>query len=92
MKVLNPFPIDADGIHVVSGFYLSIMFSLKTSTIRVKREIFHFDTGLHVQILHVTSKLTHNGNIVWELSEGKYMVYGLPDSQMGVSINILTLS
>jgi hypothetical protein len=79
------FPIDAEGTAVVSGLHLSIRFSLKANTIWVEREIFHPDTGLLVQTLHETS----NGNVVWELGAGKYRVYGLPDSQMGVSTEIL---
>jgi hypothetical protein len=83
------FTIDAKGIAVVSGLHLSIRFSFKASTILVKREIFHLDNGLLVQTLHETSKLTDNGNVVWELGVGKYKVYGLPNSQMGVSTKIL---
>jgi hypothetical protein len=75
------FPINAKGIVVVSCLHLSIRFSLKANTIWVKREIFHPDTGLLVQTLHETS----NGNVVWELGAGKFRVYGLPHSQMGVS-------
>jgi hypothetical protein len=83
------FPIDAEGIDVVSRLHLSIRFSLKASTIWIEREIFHPDIGLFVQTLHETSKLTDNGNVVWELGAGKYRVYGLPNSQMGVSTKIL---
>ena len=79
------FPIDANGVVVVSGFNLSNRFSLKSSTIWVEREIFHLHIGLLVQTLHETSKLLDNGNIVWELSAGKYRVYGLPKFQIEVS-------
>jgi hypothetical protein len=82
------FSINAEGIVVVSCLHLSIKFSLKTSTIWVEREIFHSDTGLLVQTLHETSKLTENGHVVWEIGAGKYRIYGLPNSQMGVSIEI----
>jgi hypothetical protein len=71
------FPIDVDGIVVVSSLHLSIRFPLKTSTIWVERDISHHDTRLVVQILHETSKLTDNDNVVWELTAGKYRVYGL---------------
>jgi hypothetical protein len=84
------FPIDAHGIASVSDLHLSIRFSLKASTIWVEREIFDPDTGLVVQTLHETSKLTDNGNVIWELGTGKYRVYGLPDSHMGVSRENLT--
>ena len=82
------FPVDAHGTASVSDLHLSIRFSLKTSTIWVEREIFNPDTGFLVQTLHETSKLSDNGNAIWELSAGKYRVYGLPDS--GVSPEILT--
>jgi len=84
------FPIDAHGIASVSDSHLSIRFSLKASTIWVEREIFDPDTGLVVQTLHETSKLTDNGNVKWEFGPGKYKVYGLPDSQIGVSREFLT--
>jgi len=84
------FPIDAHGIASVSDLHLSIRFSLKASTIWVEREIFDPDTGLVVQTLHETSKQTDNGNVIWELGPRKYRVYGLPDSQRGVSREILT--
>ena len=83
------FSIDAHGIVVVSDLHLSIRFSLKASTIWVECEIFHPHTGLVVQTFHETSKLTDNGNVVWELGAGKYRVYGLLDSQIGVSTKIL---
>ena len=84
------FPIDAHGIDVVSDLHLSIRLSLKANTIWVEREISNLDTGLVVQTLHESSKLIDNGNVIWELGAGKYRVYGLPDSQMGVSQKILT--
>jgi hypothetical protein len=84
------FPIDAHDIVVVSGLHLSIRFSLQASSIWLEREIFHPNTGLLLHTLHETSKLTDNGNVVWEFGTGNYRVYGLPDSQMGVSLEILT--
>jgi hypothetical protein len=83
------FPIDAQGIAVVSELHLSIRFSFKSNTIWVEREIFHLDTGLLVHTFHETSKVTDNGNVVWELGEGKYRIYGLLESQMGGSTEIL---
>jgi hypothetical protein len=35
---------------------------------------------LVVQTFHETSKLTANGNVIWELGPGKYRVYGIADS------------
>jgi hypothetical protein len=84
------FPIDEHGIAVVSDLHLSIRFSLQVSTLWVEREIFHPDTGLLVHTFHETSKVTDNGNVVWELGAGKYRVCGWPDSAIGVSTEILT--
>jgi hypothetical protein len=83
------FPIDAQGIDVVSELHLCIRLSLKASTIWVEREIYHLDTGLLVHTFHETAKVTDNGNVVWELGMGKYRVCGWPNSQMGVSTKIL---
>jgi hypothetical protein len=83
------FPIDAEGIAVVSAIHLSIRFSLKASTIWVEREIYHPVTRLLVHTFHDTSKVHANGNVVWELGAGKYRVCGFPDSDMGVSTEIL---
>jgi hypothetical protein len=74
------FPIDPTGIIVVSCLHLSIRFSLQAGTIWVEREIFHPDTGLLVHTFHETSKVTDNGNVVWELGAGKYRVCGWPYS------------
>jgi hypothetical protein len=84
------FPIDAQGFAVVSEIHLSIRFSLKASTIWVEREIYHPVTGLLVHTFHETSKVTDNGNVVWELAAGKYRVCGWSDSEMGASTEILT--
>ena len=83
------FPIDAQGIAVVSELHLSIRFSFKPNTIWVEREIFHPVTGLLVYTFHETSKVTDNGIVVWELAAGKYKVCGWSDSQLGVSKEIL---
>jgi hypothetical protein len=74
------FPIDAHGIASVSDILLSIRFSFKARTIWVEREIFDPNIGLVVQTFHETSKLTANGNVIWELGPGKYRVYGIADS------------
>ena len=66
------FPIDAHGIAVVSELHLSIRFSLQVNTIWVDREIFNPGTGLLVHTFHESSKVTNNGNVVWELCAGKY--------------------
>ena len=83
------FPIDAQGIAVVSELHLRVRLSFKPNTIWVEREIFHPHTGLLVHTFHETSKESANGIVVWELATGKYRVCGWPDSQMGVSIEIL---
>jgi hypothetical protein len=66
IKIPIFFPINANGIVVVSGLRLSIRFSLKASAIWIEREIFHPEIGLLVQTLHETYKLTEYGHVVWE--------------------------
>jgi len=83
------FPIDAQGIVVVSELHLSLRFSFKPSTIWVEREIFQPDTGLLIHTFHETSKVSDNDIVVWELAAGKYRVCGCPDSQIGGSTEIL---
>ena len=83
------FPTDAQGIVVVSELHCSIRFFFKRNTIWVEREIFHPDTGLLVHTFHETSKVSANGIVVWELAAGKYRVCGWPNSQMGMSTEIL---
>ena len=78
------FPIDANGIVVVSEIHLSIRFSFQVNTIWVDREIFN-DTRLLVHTFHEPSKVTDNDNVVWELGPRKYRVVGWPYSWMGVS-------
>ena len=72
------FPIDAQDIAVVSELHRSIRFSFKANTIWVEREIFDPDIGLFVHTFHETTKVTDNGNVVWELGAGKYRVCGWP--------------
>ena len=83
------FSIDAHGIVVVTELHLSIRFSLQANTIWVEHEIFDPDIGLLVHTFHETSKVTDNGNVVWELGARKYRICGWPDSQMGVSTELL---
>ena len=83
------FSIGAQGIVVVSELHFSIIFSFKPSTIWVELEIFHLDIGLLVHTFHETSKVTENGDVVWEFGAGKYRVYVWPHSQMGGSTKIL---
>ncbi len=84
------FPIDSQGIAVVSELHLCIRFSLKPNTIWVEREIFHPDTGLLLHTFHEPSKVSDNGIVVWELGAGKYRVSGWADSHIEVSTEILT--
>ena len=48
----------------------------------VEREIFHPETGLLVQSLRENSRLADSGSMHWDLTAGKYRVYGLPNSQV----------
>jgi hypothetical protein len=76
------FPLGSAEFVVVHALHLSIRFSLHESTMWVEREIFHPETKLLLQTLREHSLCAINGSQVWELTAGKYRVYGLSDSQM----------
>ena len=84
------FSISEAGFACVSAVYLSIRFSFKESLILIEREIYDPLTSLVAVTVPKSSKVAENGSIVWELGTGKYKVYGLTESQMGGSTQILT--
>ena len=84
------FPISEARFACVSAVYLSIRFSFKESSILIEWEIYNLVTSLVTVTILESSKVAENGSIVWELGAGKYKVYGLTESQMGGSTQILT--
>ena len=90
VRVPLTFWMQEDGLAYMTSQRLSIWFSFREDTIIVDEEIFDI----------VTSKLTHtlgrvpqrdeNNNLFWTLHPGSYRIYGLTDSQMAASIEILT--
>jgi hypothetical protein len=72
------FPIDANGFASVSSFHLSIRFSLQDSIIWVEREIYDSASLLLSLTMRENPRVADNGSSIWELSAGKYRVYGLP--------------
>ena len=84
------FPISEARFAYISAVYLIIRFSFKESSILIEREIYDLVTLLVTVTILESSKVAENGFIVWELSVGKYRMYGLSESQMGGSTQILT--
>ena len=84
------FPVSEAGFACVSVVYLSIRFSFKESSILIEREIYDPVTLLVTITIPESSKIAENGSTMWELGAGKYRVYGLIESQMGGSTQILT--
>ena len=84
------FPITNAGFASVSAVYLSVRFLFKESSILIEHEIYDPATSLVFVTIPESSKVTESGSIVWELGAGKYRVYGLSESQMGGSIEVLT--
>lgn len=76
------FPITAVGFAVVSAFELSLRFSLDESSMWVEREIYDPSTSLLSVTMRENSRIGDTGLVVWELTAGKYRVYGLPQSQI----------
>lgn len=84
------FPIDTNGFARVSSLHLSIRFSLLDSSVWVEREIYDPLTSLLSSTMRENPILADNDSSVWELSAGKYRVYGVPQSRPQVSTEIRT--
>ena len=71
-------------LHPYLPIHFGIRFSLIENTICLEHEIYN----LNMSLLSVT--LRENSKVVWELGPSKFRVYGLPDSQLGVSTDLLS--
>ena len=83
-------PVDDFGLATVSSIRLSIRFKFRASSIWIERELLHPVT---LKISHtITEVSTHSedGSTLWNLRSGKYRVYGVVDSQMPSSTEVLT--
>ena len=85
-------PVDDFDVAVVSSICLSIRIKLLASSIWIEREILDPVT---LEISHIISELSihlDNGSTLWNLRSSKYCVYGVADSQMLSSTEVLTAS
>ena len=85
-------PVDDFGLAAVSSIRLSIRFKLLASSIWIERELLDPVT---LQISHTITELsTHSedGSILWNLCSGRCRVYGVADSEMPSSTDVLPSS
>ena len=84
------FCIEDIGTAIVTGLWLSLCFQFQEESIHIEEEVFENDTG---EVSHTISQLSFpndsNGK-VWFLLPGKFVVYGLTESQMAASTVLLT--
>jgi hypothetical protein len=74
----------------VTSQRLSIRFGFREDTIVVDEEIFDVVTSELTHTIGLVSQRDDNNNLFWSLHPGIYRVYGLSDSQMAASTEILT--
>jgi len=84
------FPVDVNGFASVTAFQLSVRFSLQENSIWIEREIYDCESSLLLHTLRESSLVAENRSLLWCLIVGKYKVYRLPDSQIGISTEIHT--
>jgi hypothetical protein len=83
------FPLDEDGHAIVTSTTLSLRFQYREVTIFVEKEVFddHTDLVSHA-ILH--TRVENDLGAFWLLKPGKYRVYGVSDSMLECSTELLT--
>ena len=90
VRVPLTFQMEEDGLAYVTSQRLSLRFNFREDTISVEEDIFD---DLTSDVTHTIGRLSHrdeNNNLFWSLNPGSYRVYGLTDSQMAASTEILT--
>jgi hypothetical protein len=89
-RVPLTFRMDDSGLAYVTSQRLSIRFGFRADTIIVDEDIFDVVTS---ELTHTLGRISHrdeNNNMFWTLHPGSYRVYGLTESQMAASTEILT--
>ena len=84
--------LDDFGLAAVSSICLSIRFKLLASSIWIERELLDL---VRLEISHTIIELsTHSedGSTLWNLCSGRYHVYGVADSEMPSSTDVLPSS
>jgi hypothetical protein len=84
------FRMQENGLAYVTSQRLSIRFGFREDTIIVDEDIFDVVTLELTHTLGRVSQRDENNNLFWSLPPGSYRVYGLTDSQMAASTEILT--
>jgi hypothetical protein len=90
VRVPLAFRMLEDGLTFVSSQRLSVRFGFREDTIIVDEDIFDAVTLELTHTLGQVSQRDENNNLFWSLHPGSYRVYGLTDSQMAASTEILT--
>jgi hypothetical protein len=88
--VPRTFRMQENGLAYVTSQRLSIRFGFREDTIIVDEDIFDVVTSELIQTLGRVSQRDENNNLFWSLHPGCFRVYGLTNSQMAASIEILT--
>jgi hypothetical protein len=84
------FRVDDDGYALVSCQRLSLRFQYQEDSISVEEEICDELTGEITHTLGQVSFVDERDCKMWSLTPGRFRVYGLTDSQMAASTEILT--
>ena len=84
------FQKDEDGLAIVTAQRLSLRFGFREDTIIVDEDVFDVVTSELTHTLGRVSQRDENNNLFWSLHPGRYRVFGLTDSQMAASTEILT--
>jgi hypothetical protein len=89
-RVPLTFRMEDIGLAYVTSQRLSSRFGFSENTINVEEDIFDVVTS---ELTHTLGRISHrdeNNNMFWTLHPGSYRVYGLTESQMAASTEILT--
>jgi hypothetical protein len=90
VRVPLTFRMQENGLAYVTSQRLSIRFGFREDTIIVDEDIFDVVMSELTHTLGRVSQRDENNNLFWSLPPGSYRVYGLTDSQMAASTEILT--
>ena len=90
VRVPLTFRMEKDGLAIVTAQRLSLRFGFREDTIIVDEDVFDVVTSELTHTLGRVSQRDENNNLFWSLHPGRYRVFGLTDSQMAASTEILT--
>lgn len=83
------FPIADEGFCIVTAFRLSLRFQFEEESMQIDQEIFHDASG---ELTHIVSQPSYlnDGVKFWRLPPGRFRLYGLSNSLLAGSTEILT--